>query len=115
MSRLLPIACLALLGTAGAQALADDQVAQTGAPAQQTQAAPDSAAQQTQPATDGANPALKAGAQPAASQPDSKPGAQSQRRRDQKPAQKPAEGKDVQEVNVTGSRDMDVRRASTAA
>jgi iron complex outermembrane receptor protein len=111
MSRLLPIACLALLGTAGAQALADDQVAQTGAPVQQAQTAADPAAQPDQ--TDTKQP--QAAARPAASQAGSEHPAPGQRRRGQKPVQKAEEGKDVQEVTVTGSRDIDLRRVSTAA
>ncbi|GAB3433843.1 TonB-dependent receptor [Massilia solisilvae] len=95
MSRLIPIACLALLGTAGGQALAQNQVAPAGAPAQEVQ---DSAAK----------------APPA----DAKPEAAQRRRppvRAQKPATTEGDAKDTQQVVVSGSRDIDVRRASTAA
>lgn len=95
MSRLIPIACLAVLGTAGGQALAQDQAAPAGAPAQEVQ---DSAAK----------------APPA----DAKPEAAQRRRppvRAQKPAATEGDAKDTQQVVVSGSRDIDVRRASTAA
>ncbi|GAB3407446.1 TonB-dependent receptor [Massilia agilis] len=95
MSRLIPIACLAVLGTAGGQALAQDQAAPAGAPAQEVQ---DSAAKA-----------------PAA---DAKPEAAQRRRppvRAQKPATTEGDAKDTQQVVVSGSRDIDVRRASTAA
>jgi iron complex outermembrane receptor protein len=99
MSRLIPIACLALLGTAGGQALAGGQATPAGTPAQEAQAAlPDAAQTETRPA----------------------PADQQRQRRRPAGAQKaaPAQETDkdkLQTVTVNGSRDIDVRRASTAA
>jgi iron complex outermembrane receptor protein len=88
MSKLIPIACLALLGTAGGTALAAGQ-SEAAAPAQE-----------------GAT----------ASTPKNDANGQPQRERGQVKG-KPAEEKQPQQVNVTGTRanDTDQRRLSTAA
>jgi iron complex outermembrane receptor protein len=107
MSRLIRVACLALLGSAGGQALAGDQLAQEGVPAP--------VSQQATPPQDHPDGQAAAGQQ--------KPiegSAQGQRRRGQvrgkpaAPAQQ-ADAKPEQQVIVNGNREMDVRRASTAA
>lgn len=95
MSRLIPIACFALIGTASGQALAGDQAAPGATPAQETsQATPqDGANQQPKPAVqDPRRQAAVRGQQPAAQ-----------------------DGDKMQQVTVQGSRDTDLRRASTAA
>jgi outer membrane receptor for ferrienterochelin and colicins len=98
MSRLIPIACLALIGSAGGQALAQEQVIPPAAPAQETQ--------------DSSAAAPKAEARPAPAP------QQGQRRRQPSSAQPAAaasENTNMQSVTVAGSRDIDQRRASTAA
>jgi iron complex outermembrane receptor protein len=104
MSRLIPIACLALLGTAAGQALAGEQ-AQSGAPAQENiQATPDNPAQASQADGSAATP----GATP------ERPGQGQRRRPRQDPVAKEGDS-NLQQVTIDGSRDIDVRRASTAA
>jgi iron complex outermembrane receptor protein len=107
MSRLIPIACLALIGTAGGPACASGQAAPSAAPAQETsQAAPPDGAQ--------ANGATAA----PAPQPKQDRAPEGQRRRGQVRGQPPATAKDgekLQQVTIEGSRDTDLRRASTAA
>jgi outer membrane receptor for ferrienterochelin and colicins len=101
MSRLIPIACLALSGAAGAQAWAAGQVGPAATPAQETTQAA---------AQDGATAS-------APEQPSQDGTPQGQRRRGQPRGQPPAakDGEKIQQVTIEGSRDTDVRRASTAA
>jgi iron complex outermembrane receptor protein len=109
---LIPIACLALIGTAGGQAFAGDQAAQGAAPAQETSQA---ASQDGAPATAGpaSAPVPAAGEQGGQDR-----ALQGQRRRGQARSQQqaaPKDGEKIQQVTIEGSRDTDLRRASTAA
>jgi iron complex outermembrane receptor protein len=105
MSRLIPIACLALLATAGGQVLAGDQVAPAAVPAQETQAdAPKAPQADSKPAAVPAEQQQRQRRRPVSAQ---KPAAQNA-------APAPANG-ELQSVTVNGSRDIDLRRASTAS
>lgn len=104
MNKLIPIACLALLGTAGGQALAGGQLDPAAPP------------QESQPVKGDAAAADATGTPPADAQPEQAPRHRGEHRRAQ---QNPdAAGKtEVQQVTVSGSRgnDTDIRRMSTAS
>ena len=109
MNKFIPIACLALLGTAGGQAFGSGQLEQAGATPQESQQAGD----QDGAPQDGARQDQK-----------QRWRARAEQRRARQDASKDAtkdgatrdDGK-MQQVTVTGSRgnDMDIRRMSTAA